>query len=134
MMENSIKDPEIILFLKSGVRSMISNIFYFIVSSILLFQGLQLLGEKKSPLGTVPDEVGQSLEPSEWTGVFLITWSSLSIIVGLVALLAHKLVGALPLIKTANGFILLAYSLWIVFKGRQVDVLSTPAPQEHDHH
>lgn len=47
MMENSIKDPEIILFLKSGVRSMISNIFYFIVSSILLFQGLQLLGEKK---------------------------------------------------------------------------------------
>ncbi len=112
---------------------MISNIFYFVVSSILLFQGLQLLGEKKSPLGTVPEEVGQSLEPSEWTGVFLITWSSLAIIVGLVALLTHQFVGALPLIKAANGFVLLVYSLWVVFKGRQVDVLTAPTPNEHDH-
>ncbi len=113
---------------------MISNIFYFIVSLVLMFQGLQLLGEKKSPLGTVPDDVSQSLEASEWTGVFLITWSSLAIIVGLVVLLGNKLIGALPLIKVANGLILLTYSFWVIFKGRQVDVLSSPTTQEHDHH
>ncbi|MFM8233708.1 MAG: hypothetical protein ACKN9J_01260 [Holophagaceae bacterium] len=113
---------------------MISNIFFFTACSILLFQGLQLLGEKKAPLGTVPHEVEQPIGSSEWISVFLITWSLLATIVGLVILTSDKLVEALPLIKTANWLILFVYSLWVIFKGRQVDVLSTTTSQEHDHH
>ena len=62
---------------------MLFLVFYFILFFVLIFQGTHVAGEVKSPLGTVPEEVGQaSLASARW-GLLLIGTGFLGLIIGL---------------------------------------------------
>jgi len=46
--------------------------FYFLLFLVLIFQGTQIAGEVKTPLGTLPEEVGQNPVASARWGILLI--------------------------------------------------------------
>ena len=114
---------------------MLFLVFYFILFSILIFQGTHVAAEVKHPLGTLPEEVGQNPLASARWGVVLIGTGLLGVLVGLagfrwagLAALRHGLM--------ALGFIVLAlFALWVVFVGRKAEFIGKPTTADgHGHH
>ena len=60
-------------------------VFYYLLSALLIFQGLHLASEVSDPLGTLPEEVGQAPAPSLHWGSFLVAYGALSLVVGLLS-------------------------------------------------
>lgn len=114
-------------------------VFYYLLSSLLIFQGLHLAREVADPLGTVPEEVGQTPSSSLGWGSFLVAYGTLGILIALLSHAYEYFVSALkPLLGT--GLVILAvFSIWVIFKGRLVSYLGVAAPDlghdgQADHH
>ena len=99
--------------------SMLFLVIYFLLFLILIFQGTHIAGEVKTPLGTLPEEVGQNPVASARWGVLLIWvgsseppwafWGS-----------GPRLVAALRPLCFALGVVVLAlFGLWVYLSGPQ---------------
>jgi hypothetical protein len=113
---------------------MLFYLFLYLLAAVLVFQGTQLLGEQRTPMGVVPAEVAPNRVQAGYWGGFLIAYG---VLLGGVGLMSHCnawYVGALAPLRTLGGVVLACYGLWLVF-GRKVDY--TPAPVQggdHGHH
>ncbi len=110
-------------------------IFYYVFSAVMVFQGLNIASEVADPLGTVPEEVGQSPTSSHGWGSFLVSYGTLCIVIALLSHPYEYFVSALrPLLGT--GMVIMAlFGAWVVFKGRTVKYLGEAAadmsPESH---
>ncbi|WP_243317085.1 hypothetical protein [Geothrix paludis] len=114
---------------------MLFLVFYFILFAILLFQGTHVAGEVKNPLGTVPEEVGQTPVASARWGILLIGLGLLGTLVGLASFSWTGLAALLqPLFYLGLG-VLILFAFWVVFLGRKAEFIGKPTVMdEHGHH
>ncbi len=112
---------------------MLFLVFYFILSAILIFQGLHLSGEVAQPLGTLPEEVGQAPEPSKKWGAFLMTYGALSAAVGLAGFQWDFFLPARTAVFGLGAVTLAIYTCWLLFAARTVEFIGKPS-DDHGHH
>lgn len=113
---------------------MLFLVFYFILFAILLFQGTHVAGEVKTPLGTVPEEVGQAPVASARWGILLIGLGLLGTLVGLASFSWTGLAALRqPLFYLGLG-VLILFAFWVVFLGRKAEFIGKPTVDEHGHH
>jgi hypothetical protein len=116
---------------------MLFQVFYFILFLVLLFQGTHVAGEVKTPLGTLPEEVGQNPVASARWGIALIASGLLGSILGLLGYGSPTLSAARPALLAAGLGILALYGLWVIFLGRKAEFIGKPAVggnHGHGHH
>ena len=102
-------------------------IFYYLLSAALVFQGLHLASEVADPLGTVPEEVGQTSTSSLGWGSFLMAYGALCIVLGLLSHFYEYFGSALRPLRGTGFVTLLIFGAWTVFKGRTVKYLGEAA-------
>jgi hypothetical protein len=111
--------------------AMLLYLFIYLLAAVLLFQGLNLLGEQRTPTGVIPPEVRPRPAAAARWGRLLVAYG---IFLAVLALCSH-VCPWLPLILVSIrdlGFgVLAVYGLWLVF-GRKVDY--TPAPPSKEAH
>ncbi len=98
-------------------------IFYSVLSAALVFQGIHIATEVADPLGTVPEEVGQTPRSSLGWGSFLIAYGSLCILLGLLSHAYGYFGSALRPLMGIGLVILAVFGAWVIFKGRTVNYL-----------
>ncbi len=110
-------------------------VFYYLLSALLVFQGLHLAAEVKSPLGTLPEEVAQAADPSLKWGSFLVAYGALCLVVGIFSHHYEYLATALLPLRNVGALVLAVFGTWVIFKGRTVKYLGEPAmDQGHGQH
>ncbi len=106
---------------------MLFLIFYFVLFVALIFQGTQVAGEVRTPLGTLPEEVGQNpVAASRW-GILLITVGFAGSLLGLWGFANPALATARPLAFTLGLGLLALYALWVIFLGRKPEFMGKAA-------
>ena len=116
---------------------MLFLVFYFVLFLVLVFQGTHVAGEVKTPLGTLPEEVGQSPVSSARWGILLITVGFLGAILGLLGFRSPALAAARPAFLFIGLAMLAVFGLWVIFLGRKPEFMGKPAPADdhgHGHH
>ena len=109
--------------------------FYFILFVVLIFQGTHVAGEVKTPLGTLPEEVGQNPVAAARWGILLITVGFLGALLGLLSFGSPALAAGRPAFLAAGLGVLTLYSLWVIFLGRKPAFIGKPAVTDgHGHH
>jgi hypothetical protein len=112
---------------------MLVYLFVYVLAAVLIFQGVNLLGEKRAPTNVIPSEVRLADAIASRCGRCLVTYGTL---LALVALLSHAydgLTGALVPMRDIGFAIVAIYGLWLVF-GRKVDYTpAKPAGEAHGH-
>lgn len=113
---------------------MLFYLFLYLLAAVLVFQGVQLLGELHAPMGVVPVEVQPDPLKAARVGGFL---TAMGGVLGLVGLLSHScpwFVGAVGPLRILGFLTLAGYGLWLVF-GRTVAYTPVrsqdPAPPSH---
>jgi len=114
---------------------MIFLVFYFILFVVLLFQGTHVAGEVKTPLGTLPEEVGQNPVAAARWGILLITVGFVGAILGLLSFGSPMLATLRPAFFAAGTGILALYGLWVIVLGRKAEFMGKPTVADgHGHH
>lgn len=116
---------------------MLFLVFYFILFLILIFQGTHVAGEVKTPLGTLPEEVGQNPVAAARWGVLLIAVGFLGSVAGLLGFRSPALAALRPALFALGLAVLALYGLWIIFLGRKPEFIGKPAVADdhgHGHH
>jgi hypothetical protein len=116
---------------------MLFLVFYFILFVVLIFQGTHIAGEVKTPLGTLPEEVGQNPVAAARWGILLITVGFFGAIVGLLGFRTAGLAALRPALLILGLGVLALYGLWVVFLGRKPEFIGKPAVADdhgHGHH
>lgn len=113
---------------------MLFLVFYFILFAILIFQGTHVAGEVKNPLGTVPEEVGQTPLASARWGIVLIGLGLLGTLVGLASFSWAGLVALRHPLFYLGLATLVLFAFWVVFLGRRPEFMGKPTVDEHGHH
>ncbi|HJW44703.1 MAG TPA: hypothetical protein VJ463_09615 [Geothrix sp.] len=113
---------------------MLFLVFYFILFAVLLFQGTHVAGEVKTPLGTLPEEVGQDPVASARWGILLITVGFLGAILGLLGYRSPALAAMRPGFMIFGIAVLALYGLWVIVLGRKAEFMGKPATDDHGHH
>lgn len=114
---------------------MLFLVFYFLLAAILIFQGLHLAAEVKSPLGTVPEEVAQKPAPSLGWGRALMGLGTVNALVALAGFQWERLVALRSGLFTLGWVALALYGCWVISLGRKAEFMGTPAvTDDHGHH
>lgn len=114
---------------------MLFSMFYFILCTVLIFQGLHLASEVKSPLGTLPEEVGQAPRPSYAWGSYLMGFGVLAALLGLLGFAWPLFVPMRKVLFTLGLVSLALFGLWVIFLGRKAEFMGVPAvSDDHGHH
>jgi hypothetical protein len=116
---------------------MLFLIFYFLLFLVLIFQGTQVAGEVKTPLGTLPEEVGQNPVASARWGITLISVGIVGSALGLLGFRSSALASARHGLLAVGLVVLAAYGLWVIFLGRKPEFIGKPAVADdhgHGHH
>ncbi len=114
---------------------MLFLMLYFILSAILVFQGLHLAAEVTSPLGTLPEEVAQDRQASRAWGGLLMGYGALSAVIGLLGFAYPDLAPARPFLFMLGWIFLALFGLWVVFLGRKAEFMGKPTvSDDHGHH
>ena len=103
----------------------------YVLAAVLMFQGVNILGEQNTPTGVIPVEVRPATRPASRWGGYLVAYGAL---LALAALLSHGcawLTSALAPLRNLGFTSMAVYGLWLVF-GRKVDY--TPAPPSREAH
>jgi hypothetical protein len=110
-------------------------VFYYLLSAVLIFQGLHIASEVSDPLGTVPEEVGQTPTSSLGWGSFLVAYGTLCAVIALLSHAYDYFGSALRPLMVTGLVIMAAFGAWVVFKGRTVKYLGeAAADMGHDTH
>lgn len=112
---------------------MLFLVFYYLLAAVLIFQGLHFYGEQTQPLGTVPEEVAQPRPASERWGGYLVTYGTLMVGCGLISHWYRFFAPALGPICFIGVLSLILFGVWVVFMGRTIEYLGTPAEDDHSH-
>ncbi|HEX9009144.1 MAG TPA: hypothetical protein VF804_02165 [Holophagaceae bacterium] len=114
---------------------MLFLVFYFILSAILVFQGLHLAAETSSPLGTLPEEVAQERHASRGWGGLLMAYGGFSALIGALGFAYPGMAPARPILFMLGWIFLALFALWILFLGRQAEFMGKPTvTDDHGHH
>jgi len=114
---------------------MIFLVFYFSLFVVLIFQGTHIAAEVKTPLGTMPEEVGQNPVAAARWGILLITIGFFGSVVGLLGFVSPGLVAIRTAIFGLGLGVLALYGLWVIFLGRKPEFMGKPADDHgHGHH
>jgi hypothetical protein len=116
---------------------MLFLVFYFILFVVLIFQGTHIAGEVKTPLGTLPDEVGQNPVASARWGISLIGTGFLGAALGLLGFRSPTVAAGRPAFLVLGLAVLALYGLWVIFLGRKPEFMGKPAVADdhgHGHH
>ena len=116
---------------------MLFLVFYFILFTVLVFQGTHVAGEVRMPLGTLPEEVSQSPVAAARWGVILILAGFLGAILGLLGFRSPAIAALRPAVFGLGLVLLALYGLWIIFLGRKPEFMGKPAVADdhgHGHH
>ncbi|GLH73874.1 hypothetical protein GETHLI_23760 [Geothrix limicola] len=116
---------------------MMFQVFYFVLFLVLIFQGTHVAGEVKTPLGTLPEEVGQNPVAAARWGILLITVGFFGGIAGLLSYRAPAVAAARPALFIVGLGTLALYGLWVIFLGRKPEFMGKPAVADdhgHGHH
>lgn len=108
-------------------------IAYFALFLVLIFQGAHLAGEVKSPLGTLPEEVGQSPAAASRWGVLLVAVGLGGCLLGLLSFRSPALASARPALLLLGLGILALYGLWIIFLARKPEFMGKPTVTDGHH-
>lgn len=110
-------------------------VLYYVLASVLVFQGVQQLEEQREPMGVLPAEVVQKSGFHMFWGW---TLTGLGAFAALLGLGSHAAPGAARLLVPVAWIELLAmgvFGLSLVFLGRKVEYLGKAStPVGHDHH
>jgi hypothetical protein len=116
---------------------MLFLVFYFILFVVLIFQGTHIAGEVRTPLGTLPEEVGQSPVAAARWGVVLILAGFLGAILGLLGFRSPAMAALRPALFGFGLAVLALFGFWVVFLGRKPVFMGKPAVADdhsHGHH
>jgi hypothetical protein len=116
---------------------MLFQVFYFILFVVLIFQGTHIAGEVKTPLGTLPEEVGQNPVAAARWGILLITVGFFGLGVGLLGYRSSGAAAIRPAFLLLGIGVLALYGLWVIFLGRKPEFIGKPAVADdhgHGHH
>lgn len=112
---------------------MLFLVFYFLLFIVLVFQGTHVAGEVRTPLGTLPEEVGQNPVAAARWGVLLICVGFFGSAVGLLGFQSPSLAAIRPACFALGLGILALYGFWIVFLGRKPEFMGKAAADDHGH-
>lgn len=112
---------------------MLFLVFFFILFVVLLFQGTHVAGEVKTPLGTLPEEVGQNPVAAARWGIVLILVGLIGSVVGLLGFASPSLAALRPALFVLGLGVLALFGLWVLFLGRKAEFIGKPA-DNHSHH
>jgi len=110
---------------------------YFILFVVLVFQGTQIAGEVKTPLGTLPEEVGQEPVAATRWGILLILVGIFGCMVGLLGFRFPGLAAIRPALMGLGLGVLALFGLWVIFLGRKPEFMGKAAVADdhgHGHH
>jgi hypothetical protein len=110
---------------------MLTYVFLFMTASVLIFQGTQLLGELRNPLGTVPNEVVLPERAARRWGERLIGFGCLSLLLGFLSFLYPSLFQYLLPTIVVDGCALGVFALYLVFAAPRVQYLGKPGKDDH---
>ena len=110
---------------------MLTYVFLFIVASILIFQGTQLLGEIKAPLGVVPSEVALPEIAAKRWGERLVGFGCLTVLLGLLSFCYPSLEEYLVPTIIVDGCALGVFAVFLVFIAPRVEYIGKPTETEH---
>ena len=110
---------------------MLVYISVYVLAAVLIFQGVNLLGEQTSPTKVVPPEVRPASVPASRWGGYLVASGIVLALIGLGSHAYAWLTGALVPLRNLGFASMAVYGLWLVF-GRKVDY--TPAPPSTEAH
>lgn len=114
---------------------MLFLVFYFILFVVLIFQGTHIAGEVRTPLGTLPEEVGQNPVAAARWGVALILVGFLGTIAGLLGFRLPALAAVRPALFGLGLGVLALFGLWVVCLGRRPEFMGRSAvADDHGHH
>jgi hypothetical protein len=114
---------------------MLFLVFYFILFVVLIFQGTHIAGEVRTPLGTLPEEVGQNPVAAARWGILLITVGFFGSLVGILGFRSPGVAAIRPAVLALGLGILALYGLWVIFLGRKPEFIGKPADDHgHGHH
>jgi len=106
---------------------------FYVLAAVLIFQGVQLLGEVSAPLGVVPAEVKLVPTPAGRWGGFLVTFGAAMVLAGLLSHGYPWFEGTLGLLRGTGLVIEALFGLWLIF-GRKVDYVPAKQAGEPAHH
>jgi uncharacterized membrane protein HdeD (DUF308 family) len=110
---------------------MLTYVFLFLVASVLLFQGVQLIAEVRNPLGVVPAEVSLPEKSQRRWGERLLTFGALSMLLGFLSFRYPSLTEYLAPTIAVDGCALGIFALWLVFAAPRVQYLGRPSDEGH---
>ena len=114
---------------------MLFLVLYFLLSVVLIFQGTHLAGEVSSPLGTLPEEVGQNPASAARWGILLIAAGICLSALGLLGFRSGTLAAARPGFFVVGMAVLVLYGVWVIFLGRKPEFMGKAAvADDHGHH
>ena len=112
---------------------MLAYVFLFIAASVLVFQGVQLVGEIKNPLGVVPNEVALPGRVAHRWGERLLGIGCLTMLLGFLSFLFPFLEEYLIPAIIVDGCSLAIFALYLIFAAPRVQFIGKPSGDEHHH-
>jgi len=110
---------------------MLTYVFLFLVASVLLFQGLHLVGEIKNPMGTVQQELIFPERVARRWGERLMGFGGLTMLLGFLSFPFQSLVDYLLPIIIIDGCALAAFALYLIFAAPRVEYIGKPSDDAH---
>ena len=111
--------------------TMLTYVFLFTVASVLLFQGVHLLGETEEPFGVVPEEVAFPSYCARSWGLRLVWFGSLTGLLGLLSFPFPSLAEYLVPTIIIDGCALAAFAVYLVFFAPRVQYIGKPTDSGH---
>jgi hypothetical protein len=110
---------------------MLTYVFLFIIASVLIFQGSQLIGEIKDPLGVVPTEVALPEKAARRWGERLIGFGCVTMLIGFLSYLIPSLFDLFLPVMAIDVLALGLFKLYLIFVGPRVDYIGKPTEGGH---
>jgi len=110
---------------------MLTYVFLFITASVLIFQGTQLLGELRNPLGVVPNEVALPEKTARRWGERLLGFGCLTLLLGLLSFIYSSLCQYLLPTIIVDACALGIFAIYLIFVAPRVQYIGKPSGGDH---
>jgi len=112
---------------------MLVYVSVYVLAAVLIFQGVNLLGEQTAPTNVVPPEVRPAAAAASRWGGYLAAYGALLALLALFSHVCPWLFSALAPLRNLGFAAMAVYGLWLVF-GRKVDYLPAKGQEAPAHH